>query len=519
MTVQIPDDANPPNDVAYETAVLAAIDEAVANGEKLIRWVPITNAAKGPSGKLHTITFYVPSNALKVQGFRPGAGARLVQKIADSFGGVMLTPRMLDLMFEQATHVIGPIGRYDPTRMMTVPWMRSYSQAVDQAALAIGYDGTKGLLMTDGKPFVLANVASAAHGANYGWHVKGSYQAPYPVTPKALQKFPYHVIQDLGTYHGLNQDDYASVILFAHRYSIVDGQPKDLYEVYQDPELAPLVSHEGPLHFVRQPGVPPYACTVAKPGEMPLAFDSSGLCPMPPPPDISPNGSAKGIDWPAIGITVAAVLALGLGGAYVLRHGIVHAGPLARFARARENPVTFTNPDDIVLAQLPIGSLLWWNDGPALVVVPGGLAPVSVLPERARHVPDGEPPASFGGRFTLIARGRGVLPTHRTAQDKVMAWWRRARENPADVRTMQAGAINRELDRLDLQNRRLTDAFIEAGRGDERPSETLRKDPATDPLAAKYQTLSARRAELRHEVARRAGPGVNRLPRGFGPLA
>lgn len=76
------------------------------------------------------------------------------------------------------------------------------------------------------------------------------------------------------------------------------------------------------------------------------------------------------------------------------------------------------------IAQLPIGSLLWWNNGPGFVVVPGGLAPVSMLPERAdSRAPDGEPVESFGGTFTLIARGSGTVPTKSTAQRKVMAWW------------------------------------------------------------------------------------------------
>jgi hypothetical protein len=88
--------------------------------------------------------------------------------------------------------------------------------------------------------------------------------------------------------------------------------------------------------------------------------------------------------------------------------------------------------DDV--ARLPVGSLLWW-DGQALVVVPGGLAPVSVLPERAdSRAPDGEPPASFGGPFTLIADGKGKLPTHGTAQAKVMAWWN-AHRGPSGSRT------------------------------------------------------------------------------------
>lgn len=53
-----------------------------------------------------------------------------------------------------------------------------------------------------------------------------------------------------------------------------------------------------------------------------------------------------------------------------------------------------------------------------------------------------------------------------------------------------------------------------AGRGNERPSDYLKKD---DPLAQRARTLYNRRLFLRMEVELRAGPGMKRLPRGFGP--
>lgn len=85
-----------------------------------------------------------------------------------------------------------------------------------------------------------------------------------------------------------------------------------------------------------------------------------------------------------------------------------------------------------------------------------------------------------------------------------------------DPRTMQPAAINRELDQLDRKRNRLNDRFIEAGRGHETWSETLRRG---DPLALEAIAVSERQGELRREIARRMGPGhPRRLPRGFGPL-
>jgi hypothetical protein len=79
---------------------------------------------------------------------------------------------------------------------------------------------------------------------------------------------------------------------------------------------------------------------------------------------------------------------------------------------------------------------------------------------------------------------------------------------------MAGAAINAELERLVKADSDLAHAFIAAGRGHEKPSEYLLKD---DPLSRRARAIYDRRHALRTEVEMRAGPGVSRLPRGFGP--
>lgn len=82
--------------------------------------------------------------------------------------------------------------------------------------------------------------------------------------------------------------------------------------------------------------------------------------------------------------------------------------------------------------------------------------------------------------------------------------------DPADLTPAQ---INRELDALDRRRSRNTDAFIAAGRGEERPSEYLGKD---DQLSREAREIFERQSALRSEIERRYGPGApSRLPRGF----
>lgn len=96
------------------------------------------------------------------------------------------------------------------------------------------------------------------------------------------------------------------------------------------------------------------------------------------------------------------------------------------------------------------------------------------------------------------------------------AWRNFGREDERvvkDLASMTPGEINRELDCLDARRSRNTDAFIAAGRSEERPSEHLRKD---DPLSLEARAIHDRSSALRREIDRRYGPGApSRLPRGF----
>src|SRR5258706_2352740 len=78
---------------------------------------------------------------------------------------------------------------------------------------------------------------------------------------------------------------------------------------------------------------------------------------------------------------------------------------------------------------LPVGSILW-NDG-GWVVVPGGVAPIAILTERAGGpVPAGESAESIAPEFALVRGGTGRVPTHGTAQRHVIGWHQGGRTVP-----------------------------------------------------------------------------------------
>jgi hypothetical protein len=95
---------------------------------------------------------------------------------------------------------------------------------------------------------------------------------------------------------------------------------------------------------------------------------------------------------------------------------------------------------------------------------------------------------------------------------------KRSRRNPRVLRDpagMSAAQLNRELDRVNSESLALNQRMIDEGRGHERPSEYLR---GSDPLALLLRANYDRRMAIVAEIERRAGPGMRRAPRGFGPL-
>jgi len=99
------------------------------------------------------------------------------------------------------------------------------------------------------------------------------------------------------------------------------------------------------------------------------------------------------------------------------------------------NPERGTTITAAEVSALPVGSILW-ADHRGWVVVPGGIAPISLLTERAGgRVPDGEPAGTISPNFEVVREGNGKVPTYGTAQRHVIAWYqgRRATPNPVHL--------------------------------------------------------------------------------------
>ncbi len=113
-----------------------------------------------------------------------------------------------------------------------------------------------GILSTTGKNWILTNkTAQNSRAATYGWHFAGASFGGLKFEP-SVSLPGVRVIQGIGTAHDRFHADYSQTCVLAAEACVYQGQDARLSDILQDPTASALVSVEGPMINVRQPGVP-----------------------------------------------------------------------------------------------------------------------------------------------------------------------------------------------------------------------------------------------------------------------
>jgi hypothetical protein len=205
-------------------------------------WTTITSNYKGRRAQIQ-----VTSDALTILGVRFDVTAEGAQRIADQLHAILPTPRILQLIWEQAEVRIDPCTLPADAQMASTARMLQHSECVDQRIA-----GRKGMVANEGKHWVLTNRIAGKENlaANYGWFVKGR-----------------RPVQTVGTRHDTAHTDYSQILRLVKPIINVDGRDLDIRHVGRSPELWGLVSDEGPLLVWRasRPGATP------SPRENPIA--------------------------------------------------------------------------------------------------------------------------------------------------------------------------------------------------------------------------------------------------------
>lgn len=230
---------------------------AVAAGKGSWKWAPVTVKSGG-----RVLVFNVLADAVRIDGVRLNVSATAEQQCADYIGGILLTARMADLAFVGATLQLEPSPQ---TITATTAAMVAHSARVDAQITKHGGPPASGIVADVGKDWILSNklvdrpagakLPAGVVAANYGWHVSSS---PWKgIKPERSTLPSGYVIQGVGTSHDRSHVDYSQVCRVVSIDCELDGAARDLRDVLRDAALASLVSSEGVLKTVRQPGVDP----------------------------------------------------------------------------------------------------------------------------------------------------------------------------------------------------------------------------------------------------------------------
>jgi len=156
--------------------------------------------------------------------------------IAVKFGFILPTKKMVDAIFEQSDVHLSPAPMPPGPQMRSLAYFSEHNRRVKEQrdVLCCPLDA---LISGHKKDVVLTNRLGETLGrvAIYGWH--------------RLSGIP---IQPLTIVHGANYADYSHGIRLVSDVVLIDGEPRSIYEILEDPKLATIVSDEGPIRKVLQ---------------------------------------------------------------------------------------------------------------------------------------------------------------------------------------------------------------------------------------------------------------------------
>ena len=159
-------------------------------------------------------------------------GLPAAAEIADRFGFLLPTTKMVDAIYTQAQIHLAPSPMKPTNQMSSTTYLMQHNLTVDGQRAALGRSLDE-LTAGQKKDLVLSNRLRSAPGrvAIYGWHRTNGVP-----------------IQPLSTVHGALYADYSHGVRLVSETAYVNGKARSLADIMQDPELAQIISSEGPIN-------------------------------------------------------------------------------------------------------------------------------------------------------------------------------------------------------------------------------------------------------------------------------
>ena len=234
-------------------------------------------------------------------GVRLPASAEQLQQIADLLNCMLMTPKVIDMIWLQADLKFDCVVNINGKIVANSHIHDVHQKIEEQIQLQGGDDGTK-LVSCVGKYWCLINglvSAGKIHGldkaCNYGWCAK---HASGPGVTAGVQCW-----QRPGFGHSLKHWDPSQTIRLMHRSGRLihpGGKEEtiDLHDIAAIPALAYLIHHEGELKYLRQKGVNKLDPIVSEPPIKPTEPVEPDPIPEPQPqpePEPTPPPKSKSI--------------------------------------------------------------------------------------------------------------------------------------------------------------------------------------------------------------------------------
>lgn len=198
---------------------------------------PVRVSFRGSRGRRRSATFFVMPDYLSVGSdldfVRMPMGLPTALAVARQFGLSLPTRKMVDTIYRQSNLRLTPRPMRPGPQMCSTLYFWRHNQMIEKQR-----DGHPAGELTAGhkKDLVLTNRLrrKPGHVAIYGWHRRNGKP-----------------IQRLSTVHGARYADYSHGVRLVGTTVLVDGLPRSIYDVLEDPKLAGLLSDEGVIRGVR----------------------------------------------------------------------------------------------------------------------------------------------------------------------------------------------------------------------------------------------------------------------------
>jgi hypothetical protein len=194
---------------------------------------PVHLWGKDREGRLHDGVVWVTPDYLAVGSnddfVRVPMGLDAAAALARSFGFTLPTQKIVDAIYEQSSLRLTPQPMAPGPRMRSTDYFLRHQLAIERQR---GDRAPGELVSGHKKDLVLTNRLLTRRGkvAIYGWHQRDGLP-----------------IQPVSTVHGRRYSDYSHGVRLVAATMRLDSELRSVVDVLHDPDLAPVLSDEGPI--------------------------------------------------------------------------------------------------------------------------------------------------------------------------------------------------------------------------------------------------------------------------------